>query len=158
MLRIFLLLCASVMAFGQNPQAPSDSTVPNLPVQKIGANDLVGIAVYDSPEFTRTVRVGTDGTIRLPMLKQRVKAEGLLPSELETSVAEALKSEQLVVDPFVTVTMAEYHSRPISVAGAVKNPTTFQAIGNVTLLEAITRAGGLSPEAGTEILVSKQQT
>ena len=89
-------------------------------MQKIGANDLVGITVYDSPEFSRTVRVATDGTLRLPMLKQRIKAEGLLPSELETAVAEALKAEQLVVDPYVTVTMAEYHSRPISVAGSLR--------------------------------------
>ena len=43
-------------------------------------------------------------------------------------------------------------------AGAVKNPTTFQAIGNVTLLEAITRAGGLAPEAGPEILVTNTQS
>jgi polysaccharide export outer membrane protein len=41
------------------------------------------------------------------------------------------------------------------VAGAVKQPLTFQALGDVTLLEAITRAGGLSQEAGSEILVSR---
>jgi polysaccharide export outer membrane protein len=159
MSKLVFLLCVSAIAFAQatGSVAPADSFVPNLPVQKIGANDLVGITVYDSPEFSRTVRVATDGTLRLPMLKQRIKAEGLLPSELETAVAEALKAEQLVVDPFVTVTMAEYHSRPISVAGSVKTPLTFQAIGTVTLLEAIARAGGLSGDAGTEILVSKQQ-
>jgi polysaccharide biosynthesis/export protein len=55
------------------------------------------------------------------------------------------------------VTIAEYHSRPINVAGAVRNPVTFQAAGPVTLLDALTRAGGLSPEAGPEILVSRMQ-
>jgi polysaccharide export outer membrane protein len=54
------------------------------------------------------------------------------------------------------VTIAEYHSRPISVAGAVKVPLTFQALGQTTLLEALTRAQGLSSEAGTEILVTRQ--
>src|SRR3954453_7475100 len=134
MSRLFFLLCVSAIAFAQAPGSSTlgDSSVQNLAVQKIGANDLVGITVYDSPEFSRTVRVATDGTLRLPMLKQRIKAEGLLPSELETAVAEALKAEQLVVDPYVTVTMAEYHSRPISVAGSVKTPLTFQAIGTVT--------------------------
>jgi len=118
----------------------------------------VSVSVYDAPELTRTVRVGADGFMRLPMLKQRVKAEGLMPSELETAIASALVAEQLIVDPFVTVTVAEYNSRPISVAGAVKQPLTFQATGPVTLLEAITRAGGLAPEAGPEILVSRAQT
>lgn len=153
-----LLLCWAVLpvAAAQIRQATDPNA--NLPAQRIGATDLVAISVYDAPELTRTVRVGADGYMRLPMLKQRIKAEGLMPSELETAIASALVAEQLIVDPFVTVTVAEYNSRPISVAGAVKQPLTFQATGPVTLLEAITRAGGLAPEAGPEILVSRAQT
>jgi len=61
------------------------------------------------------------------MLKQLLKVEGLMPSEIETAIAEALKQEDLIVDAFVTVTVAEYHSRPINIMGAVKKPMTFQA-------------------------------
>jgi polysaccharide export outer membrane protein len=129
----------------------------NLPAQKIGPNDLLAIAVYDSPELTRTVRVTPDGVIRLPMLQRRIPAQNLLPYELETAIAQALKNEQILVDPIVTVTVAEYHSRPISVAGAVRRPITFQAVGPVTLLDAITCAEGLTELAGPEILVSKMQ-
>jgi polysaccharide biosynthesis/export protein len=129
----------------------------NLPAQRIGANDLIAVQVYDAPELTRSIRVGADGEIRLPMLRQRVKAEGLLPSELEVAIAQALDREQILVAPVVTVTMAEYHSRPINVAGAVRRPTTFQAVGRTTLLDAITRAEGLTPQAGPEILVSRVQ-
>ncbi len=139
------------------PVPTPDSANANLPAQPISANDLVAVSVYDAPELTRTVRVSADGFVRLPMLKQRVKAQGLMPGELESVIAKALQDEQIIVDPFVTVTVAEYNSHPISVAGAVKLPTTFQATGPVTLLEAITRAGGLSPEAGAEILVSRTQ-
>lgn len=137
---------------------PAPEATANLPAQRIGANDLVAVSVYDAPELTRTVRVGADGFLRLPMLKQQIKAEGLMPSELESAIAAALVREQLIVDPFVTITIAEYNSRPISVAGAVRQPVTFQAAGPVSLLEAITRAGGLSPDAGPEILVSRTQT
>jgi capsular polysaccharide biosynthesis protein len=52
-----------------------------------------------------------------------------MPGELETAIAKALQDEQIIVDPFVTVTVAEYNSHPISVAGAVKQPLTFQATG-----------------------------
>jgi hypothetical protein len=70
----------------------------NLPAQEIGPNDLIAISVYDAPEFTRTVRVAADGQIRLPMLKQRLRAEGLLPAELESAIAQALKNTTNRVD------------------------------------------------------------
>jgi polysaccharide export outer membrane protein len=150
-------LCAGLVGQAQlNGVAVTDSNA-NLPAQKIGPRDLIAVQVYASPELTRTVRVGADGLMRLPMLKQPIKAEGLMPSELETAIAAALREEDLIVDPVVTVTVGEYSSRPISVAGAVKSPLTFQAVAPVTLLEAITRAGGLTPEAGSEILISKTQ-
>lgn len=136
--------------------AQPHETAANLPAQRIGPNDLVAVSVYGSPELTRSVRIGADGFMRMPMLKARVKASGLLPPELEAEIASALRKEELVVDPFVTVNIAEYHSRPINVAGAVKHPLTFQAAGPVTLLEALTRAGGLTAEAGAEILVTSR--
>jgi hypothetical protein len=52
----------------------------------------------NAPEFTRTVRVAADGQIRLPMLKQRLRAEGLLPAELESAIAQALKNTTNRVD------------------------------------------------------------
>jgi len=156
-LSCLLLLLVAPAAVAQVRSAAEVANA-NLPAQRIGANDLVAVSVYDVPELTRTVRVGADGLMRLPMLKQRIKAEGLMPGELETAIASALVAEGLIVDPFVTVTIAEYNSRPISVAGAVKQPLTFQASGPVTLLEALTKAGGLSPEAGPEILVSRAQS
>jgi polysaccharide export outer membrane protein len=135
------------------PQSAADSG-PNLPAQPIGANDLIAISVYGAPELTRTIRVSADGLIRLPMVTQKITARGLMPAELETKITAALAQEEILVDPSVTVTIAEYHSRPISVAGAVKHPVTFQAIGKTTLLEALTRAEGLNSDAGSEILIS----
>lgn len=152
----FLLLCAPLVQ-SQVRGFPNSEQIANLPAQKIGPRDLIAIQVYDSPELSRTVRIGADGMFRVPMLSQRIKAEGLMPVELEEAVAKALEEEGIIVAPFVTITVAEYGSRPISVAGAVKTPLTFQASAPVTLLEALTRAGGLTPEAGSEILISKSQ-
>ena len=150
-----LLLSLALAAFAQVQQV-QPATTPNLPAQKIHPNDLVGVSVYGEPDLTRTVRVGADGTIRLPMLTGNIKADGLMPEELEQAIVRALKSQEILVDPFVTVTVAEYHNSrlPISVAGAVRSPITFQPVEKITLLEAITRAGGLAPDAGSEILVT----
>ena len=130
----------------------------NLPVEKIGPNDLLGIAVYDSPELSRSVRVDADGNIRLPMIKQRIQASGLFPFELEKSITDVLIGENVLVNPVVTVSVVEYRSRPITVVGAVKMPTTFQATGNVTLLDAISRAGGIADNAGSVILINRQSS
>lgn len=151
------LLVSTVYAQNPPPVRPLTpaQTGENLPTQKIGANDLIAVAVYDSPELTRTIRVTGEGLIRLPMLKKPIKAEGLFPSDLEAAIAHDLIAGELLVDPIVTVTIAEYHSHPISVAGAVKTPITFQASTPVSLLDAITRAGGLEKDAGLQILVSR---
>lgn len=154
--RVFTLLFVSMGALlGQ-----SGSPLPvsgNLPAQKIGPNDLLSITVYGAPELTRSVRVSATGQLSLPMIKEQIQAAGKLPMDLEARIGQALRDGQILVDPVVTVTIVEYFSRPISVMGAVRKPATFQAIGAVSLLDAIARAEGLSPDAGAEILVTRRQ-
>ena len=155
------LLCIAIIvsvAAGQSqirPNLMTEAGTANLPAQRLGVDDLLAISVYDGPEFTRTVRVETDGAIHLPLLKNGIAAAGIFPGQLESSIADALKSEQILVDPFVKVTVVEYHSRPIAVMGAVKKPVTFQSVGTVTLLDALARAEGLTETAGTEILLTR---
>jgi polysaccharide export outer membrane protein len=141
-----------------NADQQSPTMVYNLPSQPVGVDDLLAVSVYDSPELSRTVRVAADGTIRLPMLKQKIAVSGKLPNQIETLIAEAFSNEQILVDPVVTVSVAEYKSRPVSVVGAVKMPVTFQALPGTTLLDAITKAQGLTDDAGTDILVTRQVT
>ena len=154
---MFLLLALAGLSYAQgDPPEAHQAAGLNLPIQRIGTNDLLTVSVYGTPELSRSVRVDSEGFIRLPMLTRRIKAQGSMPVEVEATIAEALREEQLIVDPFVTVTVAAYASRPISVMGAVRRPLTFQADAPLTLLEALARAEGLTPEAGGEILVSRQ--
>ena len=138
------------------PAAASESS--NLPLQTIGPDELIGLTVYDSPELTRSIRVDADGKMRLPMLHQSIQAAGLLPADLEVAIRDALTKEDVLVNPVVSVSVVEYRSRPIHVVGAVRTPVTFQATGRVTLLDAISQAGGLTETAGAEIVVSRLQT
>jgi polysaccharide export outer membrane protein len=153
-----LLSAQTVPGAAVNVDQQSPTMVYNLPSQPVGVDDLLAVSVYDSPELSRTVRVAADGTIRLPMLKQKIAVSGKLPNQIETLIAEAFSDEQILVDPVVTVSVAEYKSRPVSVVGAVKMPVTFQALPGTTLLDAITKAQGLTDDAGTDILVTRQVT
>ena len=151
------LLSAQDVAHPLPTNGYDPNLVVNLPIQKVGPEDLISINVYDSPEFTRTARVNADGTIRMPMLKTNIAVGGLYPNEIEVKITDELKREQLLVDPFVTVNVSEYHSRPVSVMGAVRSPTIFQAVGtgNDTLLDALAKAQGLSDNAGPDIIVTR---
>src|SRR5437660_7508824 len=106
-LLLFLTLCAPLVQ-SQVRGTPNAEAAINLPAQKIGPRDLLVVQVYGSPELSRSVRVGADGTLRMPMVKQRIKAEGMMPNDLETALAKALEEEGLIVEPFVTVNVAEY--------------------------------------------------
>jgi polysaccharide export outer membrane protein len=153
---LMLYACAVLACFAQTKPAPQpDSPLTNLPAHPVGPNDLLSVSIYDAPELSKMVRVSSEGYIRLPMLKSRIQVAGGMPSQVEASIAGALEDEQILVSPVVTVTVAEYSSRPINVAGSVKQPQTFQAIGPMRLLDAISKAGGLTEEAGSEILVSQ---
>jgi len=106
-----LLFILAVAGCAQQPETsrprPSPELGANLPAQAVGPNDLIAVSVYDAPELSRTIRIGADGCIRMPMLKRSIKAEGLYPYELEVAVAQALKEGNILVDPYVTVTIAE---------------------------------------------------
>lgn len=151
-----LLFLAAITAFAQTrPAVMEDVGKSNLPAQKLGVDDLVAVSVYDAPELTRTVRIEPDGTVHLPLLDAGIPALGLMPRQLESAIAAALKTGEIMVNPIVKVTVVEYHSRPIAVMGAVRKPLTFQAEGAVTLLDALARAEGFSQDSGTEVLVTR---
>ena len=93
-----LALAAAVAVSAQQEPAPPHvgvgattfSDISNLPVARIGDDDLLGVTVYDAPELTRTIRVSPEGDIWLPMVKQPIHAAGLYPEDLEKVIAAAL--------------------------------------------------------------------
>jgi polysaccharide export outer membrane protein len=149
----------AAVALGQNPRPvvvdQQLASVANLPSHKIAPSDLLALSVYDAPELTRTIRVSPDGTIQLPLLKSPVRAEGLFPNQLEAAVAEALKADQVLLRPLVTVTIMEYNNRNVSVMGAVHKPLTFEVIGATRLMDALARAEGITQDAGPELLLAR---
>src|SRR6266478_4320527 len=91
----FIMLAAAALISAQTAERPTVSPElgANLPAQPLGPNDLIGVFVYGAPELSRTIRIGSDGLIRMPMLKRRIRAEGLNPGELEAAITDALDDE-----------------------------------------------------------------
>ena len=118
---------------------------------KIGRQDLLEIRVFDLKELDQTVRVSDDGSITLPLLG-RLSVAGLSKGELRALITRLLK-ERYVRDPQVTIFVKEYESKKVAVSGAVRKPDTYEMLGQKTLLEMISRAGGLDEDFGEEIVI-----
>jgi polysaccharide export outer membrane protein len=121
---------------------------------KIGRQDLLEVTVFDLKELDQTVRVADDGSITLPLLG-RLQVAGLAKGDLEGLIAKLLE-ERFVRNPQVTIFVKEYESKKVAVSGAVKKPDTYEMLGEKTLLEMISKAGGLDKDLGKEIIIFRQ--
>lgn len=120
----------------------------------LDSGDLLGIEVFDVPELSRDVRISESGLISLPLLPVRVHAAGLTAFQLQDKLAELLAANGLVSNPQITIEVKERHGQPITVVGAVRTPMVIQAVRQMTLLEVLSRAGGIADDAAGQILVT----
>ncbi|HEX2713649.1 MAG TPA: polysaccharide biosynthesis/export family protein [Candidatus Acidoferrales bacterium] len=164
-----MLLLVTSAAFSQEKLETAQDTnerihqlAAALPVKQsdyvIGTGDLLHIEVFDVPELSREVRVGSSGYISLPLLPAKVRTSGLTAFQLEEKLAELLQANGLVSHPQVTVFIKEQRSQPITVTGAVTHPFVYQAIRPTTLLEVLTEAGGIAADAGGTVIVTRTAT
>lgn len=124
-LKIFLILSFFLSALAQE--------------YRLGSDDVVKITVYREEELEREVRVSREGYITFPLLG-KVKVGNLTVSELENKLVEGLK--KYLKHPQVTAFIKEYST--ITVSGQVKNPGSYPLKGGLTVIEAISLAGGFT--------------
>ena len=141
-----VLLLAALAAAAQAPVARN---------YILGPEDQITIHVLDAEEIdNKVVRVDFSGFIRLPMVG-RIRAGGLTIDQLETELVHELT--KYIREPQVAVSVTEFRSQPVSVLGAVRNPGVQQVQGRKTLLEMISLAGGIDPEAGHSIKITRRK-
>jgi polysaccharide export outer membrane protein len=121
----------------------------------IGNGDVLSIEVFDVKELSRDVRVSQTGTIGMPLVPVRLHVSGLTELQAEQKITELLEANGLVSHADVSVTIKERKSKPITVVGAVTHPLVYQADSQVTLLEVLAEAGGLSNDAGGAVIVTR---
>ena len=134
--------------------ALSAGAQPPVTTYTLGPDDQLLIRVLDMEELNdpRPVRIDKRGDIRLPVVG-RLHAAGLTVEKLESEIASRLKT--YLNQPEVTVSVAEFRSQPVSILGSVKNPGVHQILGKKTLFEVLSLAGGLNPDAGNIINITR---
>ncbi len=149
MKRIFLLcLSLSVLLFCFPARLPAQQEYV------IGEGDLLRITVYDHPDLLTEVRVGGDGRITFPLIGD-VGVSDLRVSDAEKVVA-GLLSDGYIVNPHVSIFVAEYKSKKVTVLGEVAKPGIVTLRGAYTLMETISDAGGLTQNAGDSIVITRK--
>ena len=161
-LRWFLVLLAGVMTALYPLQGVSGETAPPPPGKAaqglrvdeksyvIGPTDVLEIQVWREPNLSRTVPVRPDGKITLPLLND-VQAAGLTPLELKSRLEKALA--RFIANPTVSVSVQEIHSKNIYVMGKVNTPGTFPLRQGLTVLQALSLAGGLAEWADEDNII-----
>ncbi len=120
----------------------------------VGGGDLLQVTVFGEDDLSSLVRVGSDGTITLPLIGL-VDAKGLSVHELEKQVERAY-GEKYLQDPHVSVFVKEQLGGKITLLGAVVEPGTYDYFSRQRLLSVLAMAGGLSNDAGTMVQVRRK--
>jgi polysaccharide export outer membrane protein len=107
----------------------------------IGPQDVVRIDVWKEPEISRIIPVRPDGKISLPLLND-IQASGLTALQLSKAIREGLT--KYLTSPEVTVTVTEINSRRVYLTGEVARAGAFPLLPNMTVLQALSSAGGFT--------------
>src|SRR5205823_6160687 len=143
--------------FRPAPQQNSDQLDASAQARStyvLGPDDQIIIRALEAEEISeKPVRIDSRGMIRMPLIGQ-IHAAGLNLDELEAIVRTRL--EKYYKNPQVGVSLVEYHSQPVSVMGAVRTPGVQQLQGQKSLMETLSSAGGLLPEAGYVVKITRR--
>lgn len=149
--RSSILVCIAFVAC-----APSLSRV-SLPTEepeeedRIAAGDVFEVRVYGEEHLSGKYQVGSGGTVDYPFLGS-VKVEGEDANAVAQKIASGLRDGGFLVDPHVSIFVEVSTSRRVSVLGAVAKPGTLPLIAGMTVVQAVSQAGGFTP------LASKDET
>ncbi len=128
---------------------PKPSKYPSEPVSiqdfTLAAGDKFEVRVYKHEKLSGEYRVSSEGTISFPYLGV-VKVIGMSPQQVEQTIKTQL-ADGYLVDPYVSVLVKEYASKKVTVFGFVQKPGTLSFAEGMTIVEAISQAGGFGARA-----------
>lgn len=127
-------------AHPSNPAPPVPDRTALLQGVTLGPGDVVEVRVYEEKELSGNFRLSSDGSFQYPLVGQ-VLAGGMTPGALSDHLTAKLK-EGFLRNPQVTVFVKELNSKKIFVLGEVAKPGTFAYEDNMSIVQAISQAGG----------------
>jgi polysaccharide biosynthesis/export protein VpsN len=154
-------LLASLSAGPLGCSARSDNTHIKLaaPVESttLGPGDVFTMDIVGEKDLPRDYQVASDGTVDLPYLNA-IKVAGLEPQEVARLIRQELAKRQILTNPSVIVSVTQYNSKRVTVLGQVQKPGSFPLSPGITLVQAISLAGGFNAIAKRNSVVLTRKT
>jgi polysaccharide export outer membrane protein len=118
---------------------------PRCPLT-LGPEDVVTVQVFGEEELSGDYQADTEGNVDFPFVG-RVNIRGKTNTSLAQGIAKALRDGEFLLNPQVSVVIKAHNSALILVDGRVARPKALPFRTGMTLLEAISQAGGMTPMA-----------
>lgn len=150
-LSVGLLVGCGPVPEGTLTPPPMPETSELLRSAALGPGDVVEVRVYQEKELSGLYRLSNEGTFNFPLVGE-VQAEGRSASQLAGFLTERLRTDYLR-NPQVSVFVKEHNSKKVFVLGEVRKPGTFPYVDNMSVVQAITLAGGFSQLAAKSKVV-----
>ena len=157
--RVLCIALAGAVCFAQvQPAAPAaqEQQVTGVhPDYRLGPGDELSVRVsgLDDLSDPRVFRVSSDGFLSLPAVGL-VRVAGLTLDAAERELTTQFR--QYIVNPHVALSIVQFRPEPVFFAGAFKNPGIHYLRGRRTLVEMLSNAGGLAPNATRRIRVTRR--
>ena len=126
---------------------------PEPPPYILGANDVIGVSVYDDKVVGGTYRIGPDGRVSLPLIGE-FSAVGLTIPELKFLIAQKLAP--FITDPVVNVQLLRNNSKKYTLIGAVAKPGLYPLLQQTTILDALAASGGFKDIANLKKIILRR--
>jgi polysaccharide biosynthesis/export protein len=121
----------------------------------IGPDDILNIYILDVAELSRDYRVSALGSITMPILAKPLDAAGSTLAQFSKLLTQELKTQGLVSDPHITISIVQSRLHSVAIVGAVKQPQIYPVLTRTTLLDVLSQAQGLADDAGNTVLVHR---
>ncbi len=145
-------VAASLAAHGQNPTAEAPCTPPGSDLcarqaYHIHLSDVLDVQLAFSPEYNQTLTVQPDGYVQLKEVG-RIQAAGKTVTELQAGIAQAYTG--ILNKPNVTIVLKDFFKPSFYASGEVGHPGRYELRSEVTLMQALSEAGGLLNERASK--------
>jgi polysaccharide export outer membrane protein len=158
---LLLMASASAVPLSAQELLPVNSSVAvagtvSVPIAhalQISSGDLLELNVFDTPELSGKLRVDERGNIALP-LAGALPVAGLTVEQAARQIEARLREAAILKEPHASVTVVESATQGITIMGEVRNPGVYLLLGARDLLDLISEAGGLNPQAGKDVIIT----